>query len=510
MRLLCSICLPCVALGLLAQTPSAPKTTPSTNEDGTPSFHATTRNVVLDAVVLDRKGDVVNGLTRNDFVIREDGAPQVIQSFDAVTAGSSNEDAAPHTILLIDEMNTRFEDFAYARYSIDRLVRKDGVQLAQPTALYLLGNDGLHVLQPYTRDPAAIDAAFQRHGPALSWRLEQRNFYNALDRINISMSALQQIAVANTGVPGRKNIVWISPGFPILSGLRLTAESQQAMFNAVRRLSDQLLKARISIYSVDPRGVQVRMGPAGRITNNLQFEAYLNSLSEAQDVAFGNFAIQTLATQTGGHAFFGRNDVDREIATSLTDGNSYYTLAYAPANRNFDGKFRKITVSVIGRPDLKVQTRDGYYAMPEGRQPNAKRQIEELTSSLVTPIPFNGVPIAESYTTLLQSPRRVAVRLAMRTTSLSWTAGANGKLSAKVTVAAANKDKHGGWNPQFAHVYDVELPEGATPSSTVLGTVSFEAPYGNSDRMRFVVRDDASGRVGSAEINLKSLKASGS
>ena len=149
MRLLPILCLPCIAAALMAQAPSSRTYT-------TPSFQATTRNVVLDAVVLDQKGDVVNGLTRNDFVIREDGAPQSIQSFDAVTGGNSTQDATPHTILLIDEMNTRFADMAYARYSIDRLVRKDGVQLAQPTALYLLSNDGLHVLQSYTRDPAAI------------------------------------------------------------------------------------------------------------------------------------------------------------------------------------------------------------------------------------------------------------------------------------------------------------------------------------------------------------------
>lgn len=511
MRLLSCICLPCVAIGLLAQTPSNPTTTPSTIDYAAPSFHETTRNVVLDAVVLDHKGNVVTGLTRNDFVIREDNAPQEIQSFDAVTAGNSTVDATPHTILLIDEMNTQFQDFAYARYSVDQLVRKDGVRLAQPTALYLLGNNGLRVLQPYTRDPAAIDAAFQKHRPALSWRLEQRNFYNAVDRINISMTALEQIAVANTGVPGRKNIVWISPGFPILSRLDLTADNQQAIFDALRHLSDQLLKARISIYSVDPRGAQsIGFGTASRIHTNLEFMAYVNALSQAQDAAFGNFAIQALATQTGGHAFFGRNDVDREIATSLTQGNSYYTLAYAPANRNFDGTFRKIKVSIVGRPDLKVQTRDGYYAMPEGQQPDAKQQIDELTRSLVTAIPFSGVPIPESYTKVLESPRRVAVRLAMPSNSLSWTTNAKGMLTAQVTVAAADKNKKGAWNPQSAHVYEVELPDGMSPSPTVLGTVSFEMPYNKSQRVRFVVRDDASGRVGSTEINLTDVKASGS
>jgi VWFA-related protein len=411
---------------------------------------------------------------------------------------------------------------AYARYSIDRLVQKDGVSFAQPIALYLLSNDGLRVLQPYTRDPTAIDAALRAHGPVLPWRLQQQNIDFSYERINRSLTALQQIAIANTGVPGHKNIVWISPGIPILSDLQLSGEGQKKLFDALRRLSNQLLKARISVYSVDPRGVESAVAFLARLrgssaqssfpgspTNSLEFAAYLNALSQAHEIAFGNLAIQTLATQTGGHAFFGRNDVDREIATSLAEGNSYYTLAYAPSNHNFDGKFRKIAVSVINRPDLKVQTRAGYYAMPEGQTPDPKRKVQELVMSLLTPIPFNGVPIPVSYAKLLDGSR-ISVRFAMPSTSLSWTEGATGKLSAKVTVAAARKDKHGTWNPQFARVYDVELPEGATPSSTVLGTVSFEAPYHNSDRVRIVVRDEASGRIGSAEIDLRSLKAGGS
>lgn len=509
MRLLYAIFLPCTALTLFAQAqpPSAPPAY---------SFNATTRNVVLDAVVTDHKGNVVTGLTRNDFVIREDRVPQEIASFDAVTAGSSTQDETPHTILLVDEMNTRFEDMAYARYSVDRLIHKDGVKLEEPTALYLLSNDGLHVLQPYTRDGTAIDAALRAHRAVLPWRLE-RNVYLALERINISLTALQQIAIANTGVPGRKNIVWISPGLPILAGLQIDANGERQLFDAIRRLSTQLLKARISIYSVDPRGVEGQFALSGRkaglrdgASNNLQFAAYLQALSSAQEVGFGNLAIQTLATQTGGHAFYGRNDVDREIATSLRDGNTYYTLAYAPANHNFDGKFRKIAVSVVGRPDLKVQTRDGYYAMPDTAATDPKRIVDELTSSLVTPIPFNGVPIPVSYSTLIENPTRVAVRLGMPSNSLSWSADAKGRLRAEVTVAAADKDKHGNWKARFARVYDVSLPDHVTPSRGMLGTVSFEVPYGNADHLRIVVRDDASGRIGSSEISLRKLKSNGS
>lgn len=511
MRLLYVFCLPLTAVALFAQSPTQPATTSTSSQQPpvtgytAPLFNANTRDVVLDAVVTDKKGNVVTGLTRNDFVIREDNAPQAIQSFDAVTAGASAENATPHTILLVDELNTRFEDLAYTRYSVNLLLHHDGVKLDQPTALYILSNDGLHVLQPFTRDPVAIDAALRSHGAVLPWRL-QHNFYLGLERINISMSALQQIAIASTGVPGHKNIVWISPGLPIFSALEMTPDSEKHLFDSIRRLSDQLLKARISIYSVDPRGVQAEIMPSNLANNNFAYAAYLNALTRANDAAFGNLAIQTLATQTGGHAFYGRNDVDREIATSLTDGNTYYTLAYSPANKNFHGEFRKISISVIGRPDLKVQTRDGYYAMPDNPAANSKRELQELGGALLTPIPFNGVPIPVNFTRLVKSPApHIAVRFVVPSTSLTWAADAKGRLSAQITIAAADQGKHGkrgAWKASVFRVYTVSLPDGATPSSATQTSVHFEMPYRDSDHLRFVVRDDATGRIGSSEASL--------
>ena len=512
MRLLYVLSLPLTVITLFAQTPVSPAPSSTSSQQppavgyAAPLFNATTRNVVLDAVVTDKKGNVVTGLTRKDFVIREDNTPQEIRSFDAVTAGAST-DATPHTILLIDELNTHFQDMVYAQYSVDRLLRRDGTKLQQPTALYLLTNNGLRVLQPYTRDSAAIDAAFRSYRPILSWRLRP-NVYLGMERINISMSALQQIAIASTGVPGHKNIVWISPGLPIFSALQMSGDGEKQLFDSIRHLSDQLLKARISIYSVDPRGVEGNFAPTNFASNNFAYAAYLSGLTQANDAAFGNLAIQTLATQTGGHAFYGRNDVDREIATSLTDGNTYYTLAYSPANKDFHGEFRKIKISVIHRPDLKVQTRDGYYAMPDNQTVDPKRELQELAGSLFTPIPFNGIPIPISYTRLVKSPApHITVRFVVPSASLSWTPDAKGRFSAQITIVAADRGKHGkpgAWKPSMLHAYTASLPDGTAPSAATQTSINFEMPYRDSDHVRFVVRDDASGRVGSSEIKVSS------
>ncbi|HEY3988075.1 MAG TPA: VWA domain-containing protein [Acidobacteriaceae bacterium] len=505
MRLLHFFCLPLTAIAVFAQTP-APSSQSSQQSPPVgyvaPLFNATTRNVILDAVVTDKKGNVVTGLTRNEFAIREDNSPQEIRSFDAVTAGAAAEEATPHTILLVDELNTHFEDMAYTRYSVNRLLHHDGVQLDQPTALYILSNDGLHVLQNYTRDPAAIDAALHSHKAVLPWRL-RRNFYLALDRINISMSALDQIAIANSGVPGHKNIVWISPGLPLFGGLELTGDSEKQLFDSIRHLSDQLLKARISIYSVDPRGVGSQFGPTNFASSDLAYTAYLNGLSDASDAAFGNLAIQALATQTGGHAFYGRNDVDREIATSLTDGDTYYTLAYSPSNKDFHGEFRKVRITVIDRPDLKVQTREGYYAIPDNQPADPKRDLQELAGSLLTPIPFNGVPIPTSDIKLFKSPvPHISVRFVVPSTSLSWRQDAKGGLSSQVSIAGADRTKHGAWKASIVRVYTVSLPGGTSPSARTLTSMTFEMPYRDSNHLRFVLRDDTSGHVGSSEIEI--------
>jgi hypothetical protein len=146
--------------------------------------------------------------------------------------------------------------------------------------------------------------------------------------------------------------------------------------------------------------------------------------------------------------------------------------------------------------------------MPEGPAANSKRELQELAGALLTPIPYNGVPIPISFSRLVKSPSpHVAVRLVVPITSLSWTSDAKGVFSAQITIAGADKDKHGSWKARAIRAYTVSLPDGATPSSGTQTSVQFEMPYGKSDHLRFVVRDDGSGRTGSSEIELRPANA---
>jgi VWFA-related protein len=111
---------------------------------GTPTIKVTSALVFLDVTVLDKKGHpIVSGLTKDDFTITEDKEPQTIVSFEApeVHVGRADpEDAnpspsgkAPATILVMDQLNSRWEDFAYIREEVERFLKAQPQRLPSPT-----------------------------------------------------------------------------------------------------------------------------------------------------------------------------------------------------------------------------------------------------------------------------------------------------------------------------------------------------------------------------------------
>jgi hypothetical protein len=105
----------------------------------------------------------------------------------------------------------------------------------------------------------------------------------------------------------------------------------------------------------------------------------------------------------------------------------------------------------------------------------------------------------------------IAVRFVVPSTSLTWTPDAKGRFSAQITIAAADKGKHashGAWKLTMLRAYTVSLPDGTAPSAATQTSVNFEIPYCDSDHLRFVVRDDTTGRIGSSEITINRAKTS--
>ena len=208
--LLLSVCYVPVITAQVAPAPSE-----------SPTFRTTTRLVFLDVTVLDQQGrPVAKELTKNDFSITESKETQPIFSFDAPafqkanvsTAAENSAGRAPVTIFVLDLLNSRFEDFAYIRSSVRQYLAAQPEQLTSLSELMVLGNQSLEMVQGYTRNKADLLSALNHVSVALPYKLMSSSFYG--ERFGQSIDALQQIALQNKGVPGRKNIVWIGHGGP--------------------------------------------------------------------------------------------------------------------------------------------------------------------------------------------------------------------------------------------------------------------------------------------------------
>lgn len=490
-----------------------------------PAIRATTRSVILDVVVKDPDGRPATGLTRQDFVIREDGIPQTITSFDAIRPDAQPSASTPRTILLIDALNSRFEDMAFTRYAVDRLLHQSGALMDHPTALYVLSNTGLRVAEPYTRSAAALDAALRAVPVELAWRLNNNGPDAMLERINLSTVALEQIASANFGVAGHKNLIWISPGFPLFSTLNLTPQGRKHLADNLRHLSNELLQGRMTIDSVDPRGVippplfdlpllNRRQQP---LQENDLFSAHIDSAADASRTNFMDIAIQTMAHQTGGQLYFGRNDIDVAIADSIRDGGTYYTLSYTPSRHDFHGEFRKVRVDLIHpvslhpsslhpsslRPSsFETRTRDGYYALADDPATQDARRYDELGASLFASLEYRAIPILLTEARHETQPTALTVRLLIPASALTWQPDAQGRFECSLMLAGADRTSGGKWRQSVVMPYHLTLPEGAHPTFEQQASVDFSLPYRNSDQLRFVVQDQATGRIGSSEFTV--------
>lgn len=480
-----------------------------------------TRAVILDVVVTDKAGRPVSALGTADFTLFEDGQPQTIASFEASAgagpapdphAGHASKESSPvprpelaQVILLLDEMNTSFKDLAYARYCVEKLLRKDGGQLQQSTALMALTDQGLKLLQDSTRDGNALWTSLDRHSPQLPWRLNG-NVYGASERLGISLGALAEIAAAGEGSTVRRNIIWISPGFPILSGLAITPESRGKAFEAIRKLSDKLLRARVTIYTVDPRGVPEAssLSTLSSASPSAFNATYFQIFSQTNNPAFGDLALQHFARETGGRSLWGHNNIDAEVAGSIAEGTNYYTLSYYPSNSLFDGTFRKIAVT-LHRPGLTARTRDGYFAMPEPPPLTDDELTDQLENALSNPLSYIGVPVSAKASVLPGSSGSVRIVLTGDRRALTWSTSANGDQQCQLIAVAAAFSSASGEKPiriqkeDFAYV----LP-GAKVSSLsekpVVYTLDFPLDSAVS-RIRILLRDKISGRTGSTDLS---------
>lgn len=220
---------------------------------------------------------------------------------------------------------------------------------------------------PATRDLAAVDpiqVAKQFMADTAAFELQQR--------IGITLEAMQQLARYLEGVPGRKNLIWFSGSFPtgifsdpdLPDPFNITASFR----DEIRKTTDLLSSAQLALYPIAAEGLAsdaVYQANAKEIGEKRPSMAIRDQVKQMQvgetSRDLNHTAMEDLAKDTGGHAFYNTNGLGNALAHVVNDGTHYYSITYTPTNAAMDGKFRRIQVKLVnGKASLAY--RRGYFA----------------------------------------------------------------------------------------------------------------------------------------------------
>jgi VWFA-related protein len=324
-------------------------------QESSPPIQPDNSTIFLDVVVTPKSGPPVSGLQQEDFTILDNKVPQTILTFQAVR----EREAPMEVVLVVDDVNTGLANIAYERSEINKFLKTDGGHLGHPMALAFLTDNGIKVQEEFSRDGNALSAALDQYTLGLHTITRSGGIYSAEERLQISMKALFELGSREAARPGRKIILWISPGWPILSGpgvvQQMDAKQEQGIFNNVVKLSTMFRQGQVTLYSIDPLGSADFGGRAFR------WEAYTKGLSKPSQAEWGNLALQVVATQSGGLALTSSNDITGSIKQCLADTLAYYEISFAPPLDQKRDEYHHLEVHVTDRK-LTARTSQGYYA----------------------------------------------------------------------------------------------------------------------------------------------------
>jgi VWFA-related protein len=318
--------------------------------------------MTLDVVVTDKSGKPVSGLGQKDFTLLDNKQPQKILSFEAVAGAAAAADQPLEVIVLVDTVNTEFTNVAIERKEIEKFLGRSGGALAQPVSMVFF-SDGAATGTISSRDGNAVVADLNQKQLGLRTIGRAQGSFGGFERMQMSLITLRKLADFEAGMPGRKLVVWISPGWPFLtSGMDQVLESQkqkQWFFDSIVALSDGLRRARITLYSIDPLGTADALS-----LRTTDYKQFLKGVKKAAQADLGDLALQVLASQSGGQVLNSSNDLAGEIATCAAEANSYYVLTFEGLPGDGPNEYHALEIK-LAKPGLTARTRSGYYAQPE-------------------------------------------------------------------------------------------------------------------------------------------------
>lgn len=430
---------------------------PPSQADDEEVVRITTNLVQIDAVVTDKKGNLVTDLRPEEIELFEDGRPQKITNFSFVPmagdtaqappAPAANADKAapplppvrlkPEQVrrtlaLVVDDLGLSFESTHFVRRALKKFVDEQ-LQPGDLVAIIRTAG-GMGALQQFTSDKRQLYAAIER----VRWNPQGRGGVSAfapletnpgeqaradaengvedkeeeptrsgiedLNRFREDIFAVGTLGAINYVVrgmrelPGRKSILLMSDGIKIFN--QDDSSLSTRVLDALRRLTDLANRASVVIYTMDARGLQTLSLSASDSVSGMTPEALEDRLaSRRSDFFESQTGLEYLASQTGGFAIRNNNDLSGGIKRVLEDQKGYYLIGYRPDESTFDAKtgsrrFHKITLK-LKRPGLRSRTRTGFYGISdeETRPTQQLTRSQQLINALASPFGSGGVKL---------------------------------------------------------------------------------------------------------------------
>ena len=528
---------------LQGQTP--PSVSPSAPAEQTPTFKSNTRLVLIDVVITDSNGQPVHDLKAQDFTVLEDGKPQKVINFEEQRPDTGSKGKTPDlnlpknvytnfvrrteagalTILLFDTLNTDRQHLTYAKNEMIQFLKK--LPPGQRVALYTLG-ERLQMVQGFTGNTDTLIAIAQKlstkthaayttsieysadigemresglgNSPKAFRGMAQfigEDYVGKLEsRAQDTLDALNLLARSLAVVPGRKNLIWISAGFPFDISTNATQ---------LQKTSALLAATRIAVYPVDVRGV-LTLGMDGstrssETVGSVQTQTY--ETTSGMDYE-NNRIVETLlntAKATGGKAYINTNDLQSAINDGMQTGANYYSLAYRPDNGNWNGKFRKVVIK-SSRPNLKLLYRSGYYGIldPLGSKEDPNRVV---ATAMQSNVPASTQLIMKARVVPPGEPdKATSIDVLIDAHDLVFNEGQDKKKAPEVQFVAIVWDASGRQVASFSEGYKAPLSPTQLEALQKTG-LQFHQDMQikpGSYQLRLGVMDRLSGRIGTLDV----------
>ncbi|HMH45013.1 MAG TPA: VWA domain-containing protein [Pyrinomonadaceae bacterium] len=422
--------------------------------------------VQTDFMVFDKQGNFVDNLKRDQFVLKVEGKPREISFFDRLASGSRSEEAqlaaargsvvngqgvpvpldrGRTVMFFIDDLHLSPGSATYTRRMLKQFIDQQMKQNDQAEIASASGQLGF--LQQLTDNKAVLNSAADRlralhvayqsveYPPMTEYQalvIEQHdtdllNFFvdelikheGALPREQAaqiirerasallvdgseittrSFSTLKGFINLAAALPGRKIVFFISDGF-------LVDQTRSENLTRLQQITQASARSGVVIYSLDARGLGAGLPDASQPMmadpSGVLLRVNGGELQSTRD------GMNALASDTGGRTFFNTNSMPSAVTTALKETSTYYLLAWRPeTEEQRNPKFRRIEVSVVGRPDLVVRFRRGFGELPEETAkkkekesetlPVRKTQTDEINAVLRNQYPVISMPVAIS------------------------------------------------------------------------------------------------------------------